>query len=415
VTVPAAVTELRVFYHRRHDEQLLMGRLAYRDGQAAFEYNTEFGALDLELSPFKLPLAEGIVLAKPDVLDGLFGLFDDSLPDGWGRLLLDRYVEKLGGKRQRLTPLDRLARVGSGAIGALSYEPGRELEQPDTVDLHRLGKEALTVLEDRTSDALETLLSVGGSPQGARPKALVLLAPDGEKIVTGTDYREGFDPYLVKFSSNLDPKYAGGAIEFAYSNMARASGVVMPSTRLLAPKGNHRGYFAIERFDRRGPGRVHTQTVCGLLEAPPLVAMLTYENILNLTRELTRDARQVEQMFRRVAFNVYAHNRDDHSRNFAYAMDPDGTWNLAPAYDLTFSDGPGGEHHMLVADEGRSPTSTHLHALAAAVDVKRSAASEAIDQVRAACSEWARFADEARVPKAHARRIGKTLEAIGKN
>jgi serine/threonine-protein kinase HipA len=143
--------------------------------------------------------------------------------------------------------------------------------------------------------------------------------------------------------------------------MAKACGVAMPRTRLLAPKGNHRGYFAIERFDRRGPHRVHTHTVCGLLEAPPLSTTITYEQILNLTRELTRDAREVVQMFRRAAFNVYAHNRDDHSRNFAFAMESDGTWKLAPAYDLTFSDGPAGEHHMLVAGEGSSPTREHNH------------------------------------------------------
>lgn len=412
MTTLVPITELRVYYHRSVGERLLVGRLAYRDRRAAFEYDADFRAHQLELSPFKMALAQGLLVAKRDFFDGLFGLFDDSLPDGWGRLLLDRYVEKLGGQRNRLTPLDRLAWVGPRAIGALSYEPERKLGNPERIDLHALAEEAQTVLEDRTSDALEMLLSVGGSPQGARPKALVLIAQDGERIVAGAEHREGFEPYLVKFSMSTDRRDSAGAVEFAYSCMARAAGVTMPNTRLLAPRGDHRGYFAIRRFDRRGPQRLHTHTVSGLLEAPPGLTAITYEEILHLTHLLTRDAREVKQMFRRAAFNVYSHNRDDHSRNFAFLMEPDKTWRLAPAYDLTFSSGPGGEHTMLVGGEGRNPTQKNLLVLAEDASIKDSEAKETIEQVREACSGWVSFADEAGVPKPERDRIEKILRAI---
>lgn len=406
------LSELRVYYHRTPDERALVGRLAYRENRAAFEYDADFRALGLELSPFRLALTEGLVLARPDFFEGLFGLFDDSLPDGWGRLLLDRHVASLGVNHRELTPLDRLAWVGSRAIGALSYQPERELESPDTIDLHALGEAAQTVLEDGTSNALETLLSVGGSPQGARPKALVLIDRSGNQIVAGAESREGFAPYLVKFSVSRDPKDSVGATEFAYSNMARAAGVAMPNTRLLAASGKHRGFFAIERFDRRGAQRIHTHTVSGLLDAPPLHTSITYEDLIKVTQRLTRDARQVKQMFRRATFNVYAHNRDDHSRNFAFLMEPDGTWKLAPAYDLTFSDGPGGEHTMLVGGEGRNPTENNLLGLAGVAGIKPAEAEQIIEEVRTACVEWATFAEQAKVPEKDNDRIETALARI---
>jgi len=410
----APIPELRVFYHRgpAEDDRLLVGRLAYRLNHAVFEYDADFRALELELSPFKLPLAEGLLAARPELFEGLFGLFDDSLPDGWGRLLLDRYVERIGGRVEKLTPLDRLAWVGSRAIGALSYEPAQDLEHAELLDLHVLGEQALIVLEDRTSDALETLLTLGGSPQGARPKALVLISEDGDRIVSGTEHREGFSPYLVKFSATADPRNAAGAIEYAYSRMALAAGVSMPETRLLASTGEHCGYFAIRRFDRRGHQRLHTHTISGLLDAPPGYTAITYEDVLKATRLLTRDEREVRQMFRRAAFNVYAHNRDDHSRNFAFLMEPDGTWTLAPAYDLTFSPGPGGEHTMLLGGEGRNLTRENLLALAKAASIKQKAAREIVEQVREVCSKWHVYAEEARVPEKDSERVRAALDLV---
>ncbi len=394
------VVEMDVYYHRSPEQRLLVGRLDCQDRRIAFEFDAEFRTIGLELSPIKLPLGPELYEARPDMFDGLHGLFDDSLPDGWGRLLLDRYITKLTGRPPGLAPLDRLAWVGSRAIGALSYEPQHELETlEEVVDLHTLGEQAQLVLEDKTSVALETLLRIGGSPQGARPKALVLLAGDSASIIAGVEHREGFDPYLVKFNARVDPEDTIGAIEYAYSGMAREAGVDMPDTKLLAPKGDHLGYFAIKRFDRRGQQRLHTHTVSGLLDAQPSFTSIDYGDLLRLTRTLTRDARVVEQMFRRAAFNMYAHNRDDHSRNFAFLMEADGTWKLAPAYDITFSDGPGGEHTMTIAGEGRNPTGDDLRQLARDAGIRKSAARLIIDEVREACSRWPERARDAGVPK----------------
>jgi serine/threonine-protein kinase HipA len=412
VTELASVDELRVHYHRTPGERCLAGRLVYRNRRAIFEYDPTFRSTGLELSPFKMKLREGLLSASPDKFEGLFGLFDDSLPDGWGRLLLDRHIATQGVPPERLTPLDRLAWVGTRAIGALSYEPAHHLEQHDDIDLHLLGEEMQIVLEDRASDAIEKLLSLGGSPQGARPKALVLVSEDGDRVVAGSEHRDGFDPYLVKFRAKGDPHDAAGAIEFAYSQMARAAGVTMPRTRLLAPKGEHRGFFAIARFDRRGRQRLHTHTVSGLLEAPPGQSLLSYEQLLKATSVLTRDARDVKQMYRRAAFNVFAHNRDDHARNFAFMMEGDGRWTLAPAYDLTFCHGPGGEHTMLVGHEGRSPGRRDLLELARTASINATEAQAIIAEVRAACVRWPEFADEGGVPDQERDRVQASLKRL---
>ena len=403
------VTRLNVFYHREANEKLLVGRLVYEDRTIAFQYAPEFRATGLELSPIKMALSDRVMVARPEVFNGLFGLFDDSLPDGWGCTLLDRYIRSIGGKPGELTPLDRLAWVGSRAIGTLSYEPEHSLETDEVVDLHTLSQQAQEVVEDKTPAALETLLRAGGSPQGARPKALVLLAADGRRVIVGAEHREGFAPYLVKFSARTDSRNAAGAIELAYSVMARKAGVDMTTTKLLAAKGKHRGYFAIQRFDRRGGQRVHTHTVAGLIEAQPGHTFLGYDAVLKITRGLTRDARQVKQMFRRAAFNVYAHNRDDHTRNFAFLMEADGTWKLAPAYDLTFSAGPGGHHTTDIVGEGNDPGAEHLLRLARETGIKSSDAKAIVDQVRDVCSQWTEHAKDAGVPAAERKRIWTEL------
>lgn len=407
-----ALQELRVLYHRGPGDSLRVGRLAYKNGRAAFEYDSLFREEGLELSPFGLPLREGLSVADSSVFEGLFGLFDDSLPDGWGRLLLDRFVETRGGQRHQLTPLDRLAWVSSRALGALSYEPEHEIEDPKVLDLHALSEQAQLVLEDRTSEALETLLMVGGSPQGARPKALVLLDADSENVIAGAEHRDGFEAFLVKFSAPSDPRDSAGCIEYAYSLMARAAGLTMPETRLVGPRGNHHGHFAIKRFDRCGAQRLHTHTVSGLIDAPPGQAFISYEDVLNLTSQLTRNVQDVEQMLRRAAFNVYSHNRDDHSRNTAFRMEPDGTWKLAPAYDLTFSSGPGGEHTMLVAGEGRTPTKEHILSLAQNSGIRRSVAELIVAEVQESCMGWEGFAEEAGVPETDAKRIAQALTQV---
>jgi serine/threonine-protein kinase HipA len=343
------------------------------------------------------------------VFDGLMGVFDDSLPDGWGRLLIDRRAAELGVSGRSLTPLDRLALVGARSMGALVYEPESLLEDPAIVKLSELAKETEAVLDGANGGAdLERLIAVGGSPKGARPKVLVQLAPDGDVHFGARSIRPGFTAWLVKFPAREDDPHSA-PLEHAYFLMAKAAGLDVPRTQLLGRTTRNPGYFAIERFDRDGATRIHMHTLGGLLHLPYGYAALDYIDLLRTTRKLTRNEAAVTEMFRRACFNVLAHNRDDHSRNFAFLMNDRGSWRPSPAYDLTFTDGPGGEHTTMVAGEGRAPTTEHLRALARDAEVKPRSADEILDEVRAAIARFETFAERAGVPTRFRRHVAGRL------
>ncbi len=384
------VTRLKVFHEPREGQRQLVGRLLRHGHELLFEFDPTFIATGLELAPFTLPLRPGVVPGDPRRFDGLMGLFDDSLPDGWGRLLLDRRARQQGYSSAQLGPLDRLSLVGASAMGALVYEPEQLVERPTVLDLASFRQEVDTVLADGKRADFERLFAIGGSPHGARPKAVVQIDRQGRLHAGATHALPDCTPWLVKFPSKNDAADSG-ALELAYCLMAKAAGIDVPETRLLARK-----YFAIRRFDRDGTRKVHQLTLAGLLDAPHTTPSLTYEELLLVTRRLVKVEAAVVEMFRRACFNVFAHNRDDHSKNFSFSMNERGRWSVSPAYDLSFSDGPGGEHWMLVAGEGADPGRAHLEALARKTDLKR--VGPIIDEVRSAVDRFASFADEAGVP-----------------
>jgi serine/threonine-protein kinase HipA len=395
---------LTVHYAPDEARRIRVGRLARAGREILFEYDPAFLATGIELSPFRLPATPGVVAGDPALFQGLMGLFDDSLPDGWGRLLLDRRIAREGIHPATLGPLDRLGWVGSRGMGALVYEPEFGDDPPTVVDLAVIAREAETIVDHADAEVLKRLIMLGGSPQGARPKALIQVS--GSQVLYGAGaLRPGFTPYLVKFPAPDDEPHAA-RLELAYSRMARAAGIDVPETRLLGG-GRRGGFFATRRFDRDGSRRFHLHTLCGLLHAPHTLPSLSYRDLLLATRQLTRNEADVREMFRRACFNVFAHNRDDHTKNFAFLMDHDGAWRASPAYDLTFSHGPGGEHTLLVAGEGRAPTARHLEALAREADLKRF--RDVIDEVRRAVKKFPRFADEAGVPKRARDRVAKIL------
>lgn len=401
---PARV--ISVFFEPEEGRHLHVGRLALKNQQVLFEYERSFLERGLELSPFKLPLAPGVVTGDPAKFDGLMGVFDDSLPDGWGRLLIARRAAKAGIAPEALSPLDRLLLVGHRSMGALVYEPQVELELPTVVQLPALEADTQAVLKGVSAVDLDRLIALGGSPQGARPKVLVQLSNDGSVVVGDSQARPGFEAWLVKFRSRDDDQHAA-ALEHAYLRMAAAAGIDVPASRVLGRTSRHPGFFAVRRFDREGTKKLHLHTLAGLLNAPRRSSALSYRDVVKTARALTRNEGDVRELFRRACFNVFAHNRDDHARNFAFLMSARGVWRVSPAYDLTYSHGPGGEHTMLVDTEGTNPTHVHLEKLAASVGLRRTV--DVIDEVRAAVSKFHRFADEAGVARSRAREVGRAL------
>ncbi|MEQ8472670.1 MAG: type II toxin-antitoxin system HipA family toxin [Marinoscillum sp.] len=392
-------------------ERVPIGRLAMSRGQIYFEYDPEFIERGIEISPFKLPLAAGAVPCDDKTFEGLFGVFNDSLPDGWGRLLLDRAVQARGVAYQRLTPLDRLAHIGDHGMGALTYDPDYSDLDKDrsTVDLGAIEKEVNKVLEGEPSDILRELLELGGSSAGARPKILVGYNHHDHRVIHGAaQLPNDFDAWMIKFPSSLDQKDIAN-IEYAYSLMAKDAGMEMPETRLFQEPGG-KSYFGVKRFDRQGNKRIHMHTVAGLLHADHRIPSLDYENLLRCVMALTKDITEVEKAFRLAVFNVFSHNRDDHSKNFSFLMNEKGEWRFAPVYDLTFSYGPGREHSSMVMGEGRNPGSKDLLKLGDKFQIKK--AKMIIEEVQFPISNWKDYAQEAGVSNQSMTIIGKELEKI---
>ena len=369
-----------------------------KNRQILFEYDPTFIKTGLELSPFKLPLQTGVISSKDHTFEGLFGVFNDSLPDGWGRLLLDRKLINIGLNPGTLSPLDRLCFFGSRGMGALAFEP----ENPSKIlsvfnDLDKIHSEIQATLEEN-NNYVDNLFVLGGSSGGARPK--VLLNIDGEE-------------WLIKFRSNFDPKDIS-AIEYAYHLMAKEAGLILPDAKLFPSKKGLR-FFGVKRFDRKGNRHIHMHTIGGLLHADHREPSLDYESIMKATFYLTKDIRQCEIQFRNATFNVLTHNRDDHSKNFSFLMDEQGNWTVSPAYDLTFSSGPVGEHSTMIMGEGKNPTKKHLLKLASVCNIKQDRALEIIDQVLAVTEKWNIFGENACASKVQTKNIGEVLSAIRKN
>jgi serine/threonine-protein kinase HipA len=304
---------------------------------------------------------------------------------------MDRHLRRQGHDPARLTPIDRLSYLGRRTMGALTYHPPAVPEQdPLALDLQRLADAATRVLKGHGSDVLPELLRAGGSPAGARPK--VLVGVRGEELLSGEDdLPDGFEHWLVKFNAK-DDGTDGGRVELTYAHMAARAGIDVPPVRLFGT-GKRGAYFGVRRFDRLpGNRRVHVHTLGGLLHANFRVPSCDYDHLFKVARRLTHDHRALVECFRRMAFNVAAHNRDDHVKNFAFLLDDGGTWSLSPAYDLTFSSGPGGQHQMSIDGEGDAPTREGCLALAQRHGIGRSEAETVLEQVHDAVSSWREIA-----------------------
>ena len=397
--LPVSVTEVSVGLNFG-TATIPVGRLATRERKIYFQYDRDFLEKGLEISPFRLPLQPGLSTFAPFLFEGLPGVFNDSLPDGWGRLLFDRFMRSQGIAPQTLTPLDRLVHVGLSGLGALTYEPDYSIgEAKGTLNLDDLAHQSQEVLAGEAEEVLQELLALNGSSAGARPKALIGVDNAKQHISHGAgSLPEGHEHWLVKFANTQDGHDAG-AVEYVYALMAKEAGVDMENVHLF-PSQKGPGYFATKRFDRQGEKRIHMHTACGLLHADFRVPSLDYEDLLTLTGALTKDIREVEKMFRVAVFNVLAHNRDDHSKNFAFLMNEAGEWKLSPAYDLTFSHGPNGEQSTMVMGEGRKPTIEHVQQLGQAAKLSKKIVSEAIDQTQHALCQWKELAAHYDVRKA---------------
>ena len=355
-----------------------VGALAlYKGKLAAFEYDENWLHNGFAISPFNLPLQKKLYIPKYDPFDGLFGVFADSLPDGWGKMLLDRVLLKEQTNPQTVDMLNRLAIVGDSGMGALCYYPSHKWRTSKaSLEYDRIADECRKIMESEYSDDLDKLYRLGGSSGGARPKILTTI---------------GDENWIVKFPASTDRRDAG-EMEYRYSLCAKKCGIEMTETKLF-PSVRCAGYFGTKRFDRaKGPDgktkRIHMLSVSALLEVSHRIPSLDYRALMQLTLELTKDYSEVEKMYRLMCFNVYAHNRDDHSNNFSFLYEEkQSAWKLAPAYDLTYSNSIGGEHATCVNGNGRDPTTKDILAIADQIGISKAKSKEIAAHVQQTVQE----------------------------
>jgi serine/threonine-protein kinase HipA len=400
---------------------------------ATFQYDPTFVRSGIQLAPVRMPLRTqpySFPGLPEDAFSGLPGLLADSLPDRWGTALVNAWVASQGRDQSSFDVVQRLCYSGTRGVGALEFQPAHEPSAPAGVDLQvdalvRLAGEVLSersefvveLSQNPDEEAMKAILAVGSSAGGARPKAFIAYNDATGQVRSGqVEVGDGFRHWLLKFDGvarsgdhGLADPQGWGAVEYAYSNMARAAGIDMTECRLLEENG--RRHFMTRRFDRpEGGGKLHMQTV-GALEHVSYnePGSYSYEQVLLLIRRLGLGTPVVEQQFRRMVFNVVARNQDDHVKNIAFLMDRDGAWSLAPAYDVIWAWQPGNlwldSHQMSINGKRDRFTVADLRAVATLGGLKRGRAEAILGEVSAVVAAWPGLAEEVGVDATMAEQI----------
>ena len=361
--------KLMVKYHDR-----TVGTLALTpdDRLCAFEYDSAWLSDGFSISPLELPLRAGLFIAKHQPFHGNFGIFEDSLPDGYGRYLLHKALLREGINDANLSVLDKLSIVGNSGMGALMYHPETKvIKDSEILDFDLLQEKALQVLKEQQDTDAGLLLYNSGNSGGARPKAI---------------FSDNEGHWLIKFRHYYDPTDIGQQ-EFHYNEVAKRCGINVPDCKLTNGR-----YFTTRRFDIAPNGeRIHTATAGGLLCLSLSMPFLDYENLLALTGYLTQNPKEVEEMYRRMVFNYLTDNKDDHCKNFSFIVSETSngrySWHLAPAYDLTLcTEGYNGEHATSVNRTG-SPTLQDMIAVGMKNKMSAERCREIFEEVKSNCGD----------------------------
>ncbi|EJV9422615.1 type II toxin-antitoxin system HipA family toxin [Vibrio vulnificus] len=411
----------------------LVGAVSFdtEKGLGSFEYDPSFVKKGVELSPIKMPLSNRIYRFPEldfNTFKGLPGLIADSLPDDFGNAVLNAWVASQGRSPSDITPLQRLQYTGKRGMGALEYAPAtklRSLNASQQVEIQSLVSIAQEILDSRGNfevelkqngqddrEAMMSLLSVGMSAGGARPKAVLAFNEDFTQVRSGqTNVPSGFTHYLMKFDGvsehNKNQETFGdplgyGAMEFVYHLMANKCGIDMMPCRLLH-EGNRR-HFITQRFDRIKNSKVHVQTLNGLAHIDyKNPGSFSYAELFGIARQLKLSAVDAEQLFKRMTFNIIARNHDDHSKNFAFMLKKD-RWSLAPAYDLAYSYKPGSKwvnsHWMSLNGKRDNFTRSDFYSLEKLSPIfNKRKIDDIIDTTIEHVSTWRQLAEEWDVPK----------------
>lgn len=409
----------------------IVGYLLWREETetATFEYAPEFKRLGLDLSPIEMPISQQRVFAFSNISKetflGLPGLFADSLPDAYGKALLDRWLASNG--RHFANPVERLCYQGKRSMGALEFEPAQNdyLETSSNIEIDSLVATAREVLNQKeafstnmsdTKEALINIIKVGTSAGGQRAKAIIAYNDETKEVRSGQiEAPEGFEHWLLKLdgvtNSELGDPQHYGKIEYVYYLMAKEAGIEMSECRLLEENG--RAHFMTKRFDRQKNHKIHMQTLCGIAHYDyKMLRAYSYEQAFQVMRRLRLPYNQAEEMYRRMVFNVIARNQDDHTKNISFLMNRSGKWSLSPAYDVSWAYNPQGnwtsKHQMSINNKWDEITRADLIATAKNMNIKRP--EIIIEQVIDSVNLWYKFAKDYDIPNDTIKQIGDTLQ-----
>ena len=409
---------LSVYYHGGSTDKIKLGDLSFYDRRGQFEYSEEALASNIQLSPYHLGLKSGLISGPEGPFNGLHGLFNDSLPDGWGLYMMDKAFRKNMVDLSTITPIDRLAFIGDRAMGALSFQPDEGQKyltiSKGEVDIDRLAEESINIYMGELDSVVDQLADVGSPSGGARPKAL--LGVKGDHAISGThSLPDGYSHWLMKFPTGKTPdKRSEGAIEYLYSEMARNAGIDFPETRLMPGKDGNQ-YFMVNRFDRASNNRrYHMHTLAGLLNLNFREPQVGYESLLKTCSDLTNSHKEVSQLFRRMLFNLMSGNRDDHSKNFSFMINTEGEWVNTPAYDITYNQGLRGEHTMDVKGKGKNFTLDDINAFGKTFSITPKVVKTMIDDISDSLSLWVKEAPHFNIPTQQISEISSHINLLRK-
>lgn len=404
-----AATKLDVYIQFSKQEELI-GQLILDGRSILFKYSDAYLEAGENLSPNQLKFDDNPQTTKEKPFNGLFGVFADSLPDAWGYLLFKKRLSADRIAIESLNALDHLTFAGKNSMGALQYRPSVEIEQEAIeINLDKLNNNISEILSGKSNVVIDDMFGRGGSPGGARPKIYAGYNPKTDSLISGiANLPEDYEHWIIKFAADVDSKDIAN-IELAYYKMALESGIEMSECRVFN-SDNGNSYFGTKRFDRVGNDKLHMLSAAGLLHDDYEHSTLDYGHLIYQAKKLTNNAQAAEQMFRRTVFNVLSHNRDDHSKNFAFLMDAKGVWSLAPAYDLTFSSSSQGYHSTACAKNYVDPGRKELLELANALSINK--AKVTIDEIKGIIDRWRIYAELSGVSEVSIETIETSLKTI---
>ena len=397
------------------------------EGYAIFEYTAEFSRSGRDISPIHMPLNPRgqsrfmFPALNKDTFMGLPGLLADSLPDKFGNAIIDEWLARQGRSRNSFNPVERLCYTGSRGMGALEFSPSikTSLDKATPVEIAQLVELMQSIMQERqqmdlalseddehnNEAALLDILRIGTSAGGARPKAVIAINDKNGHVLSGqTEVPDDYDYWLLKFDGvddiELGKPQNYGRIEYAYYQMAKAAGIEMTECRLFEENG--RAHFMTKRFDRTAGKKIHMQTLCGIAHYDfNLAGAYSYEQAFSIMREMRLPKSAALQQYKRMLFNVFARNQDDHTKNIAFLMDETGQWSLSPAYDVTYSHNPAGawtnQHQMSINGKRDEFNKKDLIAIGESISLPN--AEKVIDEIKQVITSWPDYAKQAGVRK----------------